>query len=247
MRSPRSRPKSKVGRNFGPAQLNLAVARPERIKTSLNGSAQTDGSYHLQVEALTPLPGRCGLRWAASTAIGGTGQPQKAAMATPAAQTQLRPPVRTLIAGACAPGSTGNAWRFAQINSAPYADLATTPNRSWMPIPRPRRQPGTLHFAQRKSDELRIGLNAASALDNGMSPARHAGGGAPLRTERRTDLGRGNPGCLASTSAAMNQRNWLRAGAGGEQLVDGMASLWLNATTGRDPSAWLAAELAKAF
>ena len=236
-----------VGRNFGPAQLNLAVGQTwANQNLALNGSAQTDGSY-LQVEALIPIAGTL---WAT---LGGYGHWGTANLkrgygnaGSPDAST-ASPDVNSR--GLRARLDWENAWRFAKINFAPYADLSYAESKLDAYTETGGGFPARFNSRKEKVTELRIGLNAASALDNGMRllgtlEAAHRFEPSGARTSGEVI------GLFGfNLDGHKNQRNWLRAGAGVEgKLADGMASLWLNATTkGETPSAWLAASWQKAF
>lgn len=236
-----------IGRNFGLAQVNLAVGQTRaRQNLTLNGSAQTDGSY-LLAEALIPvigplwatLGGYC--HWGKSDLKRGyvnAGSPD-ASTASPDVNTR----------GLRARLDWVNAWGFSKIDFSPYADLSYAESKLDAYNETGGGFPARFNSRKEKATEVRLGLDAATALGNGVRLL-----GTLEAAHRFEQSGARTSGEVVglfgfNLDGYKNKRDWLRVGAGVEgRLVDGTASLWLNATTkGEGPSAWLAASWQKAF
>lgn len=236
-----------IGRNFGPAQVNLAVGQTRaRQNLTLNGSSQTDGSY-LLAEALIPaigslwatLSGYC--HWGKADLKRGyanAGSPDASTASTDVNTRGLRARLDWL-----------NAWGFSKIDFAPYADLSYAESKLDAYNETGGGFPARFNSHKEKATELHLGLDVATPLGNGVRLL-----GTLEAAHRFEQSGARTSGEVVglfgfNLDGYKNQRDWLRAGAGIERrLADGTASLWLNATNrGEIPSAWLAASWQTAF
>ncbi|WP_449191556.1 autotransporter domain-containing protein [Thauera sp.] len=236
-----------VGRNFGPAQLNVSLGQTWARQNLAQGSrARTGGSY-LLAEALIPLTGKL---WAT---VGGYGHWGKA---------DLR---RGYLNAGEQDHSTGkpdldnwnlrarldweDAWNAAGASFAPYADLSYGEARMAAYTETGGGFPARFEHSKDKASELRVGVNANKPLVNGWRVLGSLE--VAHRLERNGARTTGEVIGLFGfdLDGGENRRTWMRAGMGVEgALVGGLASLTLNVTNrGEAQRHWLAANWQKSF
>jgi outer membrane autotransporter protein len=212
----------------------------------LSGRAQTDGNY-LLAEALVPISGNL---WAT---VGGYYHWGEADLrrgylnaSVPDASTGS-PDVNTW--GLRARLDWDQAWKAASAEFSPYVDLSYTEAKLDAYTETGGGFPAQFDERKDKATELRIGVNAAKPMANGLRLL-----GTLEATHRFQKSGARTSGQVIGLFAfdldgVENKRDWLRAGVGVEgKLAEGTASLYLNVTTkGEAPNAWLAAGWQKAF
>lgn len=240
-----------LGRNFGPAQVNVSLGQTwAKQNQALNGSAKSDGSY-LLAEALAPL-GRVGVGdlWAV---FGGYGHWGKADLRrgylNAGAQDYSTGKTKVDTWGLRGRLEWDGALRVAGTEFSPYADLTYGESKLAAYTETGGGFPARFDARKEKATELRVGVNAAKPLDDGL---RLVG---TLEAARRAEPAGARTtgeviGLFAFELAGQtNKRDWLRAAAGIEGKVgEGVGSLSLNATTkGEAPSLWLAANWQKAL
>jgi probable HAF family extracellular repeat protein len=235
------------GRNFGAAQLNVSLGQTwARQKQALNGRTKADGTY-LLAEALIPVSGKL---WAVLGAYGHRGGAdmrrgylnagaQDYSTGTPDADTWA---LRGRL-------EWDGAYRVAGAGFSPYVDLTHGEAKLAAYTETGGGFPARFDARKEKATELRVGVNAARPLDNGLALV-----GAVEAAHRFERHGARTAGQVIGLfgfdlDGQRNQRDWLRAGVGVEgRLAGGRASLALNATTrGETPNAWLAAGWQRAF
>ena len=235
------------GQNFGAAQLNVSLGQTwAKQKQVLNGRTKVDGAY-LLAEALIPVAGKL---WAT---VGGYGHWGNADMkrgylnAGVQDYSKASPKVDTW--GLRARLDMDNAYRVAGAAFTPYVDLSYTEAKLAAYTETGGGFPARFDARKEKATELRVGVNAARPLDDGMTLF-----GAVEAAHRFEKQGARTSGQVIGLfgfdlAGQKNERDWLRLGAGVEgKLAEGRASLSLNVTTkGETPNAWLAANWQKAF
>lgn len=236
-----------LGRNFGPAQVNVSLGRTwSRQAPSSGGRIHTDGTYVL-AEAMMPLAGKL---WAI---IGGYGQWGDASIR----RDYLNAGVQTASKGTPDLNTWGvrarlewdRLYQLAGADFSPYADLSYAESRLDAYTERGGGFPARFDSRREASTELHIGVNMAKPLRNGMTLTGTLEG--THRFEKRAADTSGEVIGLFDFDLRGQKirQNWLRAGAGIEgRLGDGMASVALNVTThGTAPSAWLAFNWQRTF
>lgn len=236
-----------LGRNFGPAQVNVSLGQTwAKQNQALGSSAKTDGQY-LHAEALLPVSGKL---WASLGAYHHWGDAKLR-------RGYLNAGVQDFSTGAPDVNTWGlrarlewdGQWQAAGTSLSPYADLSYSVAKLDAYTETGGGFPATFAARKDKATELRLGLNAAKPL---------AGGATLLGTleaaHRFEKHGARTSGQLVGLfgfdlPGQKNDQTWLRVGAGVEgKLAGGTASLMLNATSkGSVPSAWLAANWQRAF
>lgn len=236
-----------LGYHFGSAQVNVSLGQTWATQNfELSGRAQTDGNY-LLAEALVPISGNL---WAT---VGGYYHWGEADLrrgylnaSVPDASTGS-PDVNTW--GLRARLDWDQAWKAASAEFSPYVDLSYTEAKLDAYTETGGGFPAQFDERKDKATELRIGVNAAKPMANGLRLL-----GTLEATHRFQKSGARTSGQVIGLFAfdldgVENKRDWLRAGVGVEgKLAEGTASLYLNVTTkGEAPNAWLAAGWQKAF
>jgi probable HAF family extracellular repeat protein len=235
------------GHHFGPAQVNVSLGQTWATQNfELSGRAQTDGTY-LLAEALVPVSGNL---WAT---VGGYYHWGEADLrrgylnaSVPDASTGS-PDVDTW--GLRARLDWDQAWKAASAEFSPYVDLSHTEAKLDAYIETGGGFPAQFDERKDKATELRVGVNAAKPMANGLRLL-----GTLEATHRFQKTGAHTSGQVIGLFAfdldgAENKRDWLRAGIGVEgKLAEGKASLYLNLTTkGETPNAWLSVGWQKVF
>ena len=236
-----------VGRHFGAAQVNMSLGQTWAKQTlELNGQAKTDGTY-LLAEALIPVTGDI---WATLSGYGHWGHAdlrrgyQNAGLID---ASKGSPDVNSWSLRARL--DWRNAFRAADTAYAPYVDLTYAQSKLEAYTETGGGFPARFDARTDKSTELRLGINAAKPIGNGLNLL-----GLLEAAHRFEKTGARTSGDVFGVSAFNldgqgNQRNWLRASAGVQgKLAGGTASLTVNATTkGEVPNIWLAANWQMAF
>ncbi|WP_334157932.1 autotransporter domain-containing protein [Oryzomicrobium sp.] len=236
-----------LGRNFGPVQLNVSLGQTwAKQKQVQNGRTQADGTY-LLVEALLPVHGDL---WAV---LGGYGHWGSAEVR----RGYLNAGFQDYSSGRPDTDTWGlrgrlewdRAWRLGRAEFSPYADLSYSESKLAAYTETGGGFPARFDARTDTATELRLGINAAKPLDNGLTLT-----GVFEAAHRFEKNGAATSGQMLGLFAFNlpgkdNQQDWLRVGAGLEgNLASGKGSLFLNLTTrGETPSAWLAAAWQKAF
>lgn len=236
-----------IGRNFGPAQLNLSVGQTwAKQAWALDGQAKADGSY-LLAEALIPVRGKL---WAV---LGGYYHWGDA---------DLRRGYLNVAAPAYSSGSAAarawglrarlewdRAFNLAGAVVSPYVDASygETTLAAYGETSGPF--PARFEARKEKMSELRLGVNATQPLAENtrlVTILEAAHRFEKVGASTSVDLvGLGS----VRLDGEENQRDWLRIGVGLEGIVvGGHASFTVNATSrGEVPAYWLAANWQRSF
>jgi probable HAF family extracellular repeat protein len=236
-----------LGHNFGTAQVNVSIGQTwAKQNQTLNGNTQTEGTY-LWAEALFPVSGNF---WAVLGGYVSRGEAdmrrgylnagvQDYSRGTPDLNTWAMRARFEWVA----------AWRAAETDFSPYADMSYTEARLAAYTETGGGFPARFDARKEKASELRFGVNATRPMASGLDLVATLE--AAHRFERNGTASSGEVIGLFpfSLDGRKNQRNWLRAGIGVEGvLAEGKASLMFNATTkGEAASAWLAANWQRTF
>ncbi|MCE1244985.1 MAG: autotransporter domain-containing protein [Oryzomicrobium sp.] len=236
-----------LGRNFGPVQLNVSVGQTWAKQNQVqNGRTQADGTY-LLAEALLPVHGDL---WAVLGGYGhwGTADVRRGYLNAGAQDYSSGKPA-TDTWGLRGRLEWDRAWQLGNTEFSPYADLSYSESRLGAYTETGGGFPARFAARTDKATELRLGLNAAKPLANGLTLT-----GVFEAAHRFEKSGPATSGQMLGLFAfnlpgKSNQQDWLRVGAGLEgNLASGKASLSLNVTSrGETPNAWLAANWQKAF
>lgn len=235
------------GRNFGAAQVNVALghtwARQHQVH---HGLAEVDGTYVL-AQTLMPVTGNL---WAV---LGGYIHRGEADLR----RGYLNAGVQDFSTGQPNVDTWGlrarleldKAWQTAVASFSPYVDLSYSEARLDAYTETGGGFPARFDARREQATELRIGLNAARPLANGVTLLGILEGAHRFEQDGARTSGEVIGLFGFNLDGRKNQREWLRAGIGAEgKLVGGTASLMLNATTrGETPNYWLSAGWQKAF
>jgi uncharacterized protein YhjY with autotransporter beta-barrel domain len=234
------------GHNFGPVQLNVSLGQTwAKQNQVLNGRAKSDGTY-LLAEALVPLSGNL---WASFGGSGHWGDADlKRGYLNAGAQDFSTGTPKADTWGLRARLELDKAYSVSDAKFSPYADLTYGEAKLAAYTETGGGFPARFDARKDKATELRLGVNMEKPLADarlvGLLEAVH-------RFEKRGARTSGQVIGLFGfdLDGAKNQQDWLRAGVGVEaKLVEGKASLMLNATTKSEtPNYWLAANWQKAF
>ena len=232
---------------FGPAQFNLSLGQNwSRQNLEQSGHVHADGSY-LLAEALLPLNETL---WSTFSAYGQLGKLDIKRAYMNAGQPDAsigRPDMRSW--GLRARVDWEQAWRFGDTHFAPYTDLTYGETRLDDYTEKHGGFPAHYERQKYRATELRLGINAAKPLDNGLNLV-----GMLEAAHRFEKTGPSSSGQLIGLfdfklDGQKYDRDWLRAGFGIEgKLAGGRASIMLNATTrGEVPDYWMAARWQASF
>lgn len=236
-----------LGRNFGPVQLNVSLGQTwAKQKQVQNGRTQADGTY-LLVEALLPVHGDL---WAV---LGGYGHWGSAEVR----RGYLNAGFQDYSSGRPDTDTWGlrgrlewdRAWRLGRAEFSPYADLSYSESKLAGYTETGGGFPARFDARTDTATELRLGINAAKPLDNGLTLTGVFEGAHRFEKNGAATSGQMLGLFAFNLPGKDNQQDWLRVGAGLEgNLASGRASLSLNLTTrGETPNAWLAANWQKVF
>lgn len=236
-----------LGRNFGPAQINVALGRTWANQNQvLGGHTQVDGTY-LLAEALAPLAGNLWGTLGGYVHQGNTDLKRGYMNAGVQDRSTGKPDVDTWSLRARL--DLDNAYRLASADFAPYVDLTYSETKLAAYTETGGAFPARFDARKDKATELRLGVNATKPLGDGMTLL-----GTLEAAHRFEKSGARTSGAVVGLfgfdlAGANNKQDWLRAGIGVEgKVAEGTASLSLNLTTkGEAPSYWLAANWQKAF
>lgn len=235
------------GKNFGAAQVNVSLGQTwAKQDQAHNGRTKTAGTYVL-AQALIPVSGNL---WGAVGAYVHRGEADmRRGYLNAGAQDYSRGTPNVNTWGLRARLEWDQAWHVANADVLPYVDLSHAKARLAAYTETSGGFPARFDSRKEKATELRLGVNAAKLLGNGLNLI-----GMLEAAHRFEKSGPRSSGQVIGLSdfgldGRKNDRNWLRLGVGVEgKLAGGRASLMLNATTkGETSNAWLAANWQHAF